>query len=283
MPNDDQQHEDTTADGQGVLVLLCTYNELENLPQVVSQIWEALPAAHILVIDDNSPDGTGRWVREHEALDKRLFLMRRAGKQGLGTALKAGIQWCLASSLPSGSCGGFAADEHYSYLINLDADLSHPPAVLPLLLAACRSSAKEINARAGHVAVGSRYIAGGGFQGLAFYRRWMSRLLNAYARRKLELPLTDCSGSLRCYSRTALECLALDELQCEGYGFLEELLVYLHAAGVHFCEVPFVFSARAGGHSKLSLGDAWGAIAVIHRLGAKQDARPQDSSQSGQT
>jgi dolichol-phosphate mannosyltransferase len=232
--------------GGNLLVLLCTYNEIENLPRVVAETWQAVPQAHILVIDDHSPDGTGNWVRAHAAIDRQLFLIRRAGKQGLGTALKAGIGWCL--------------DHGYDYLLNLDADLSHPPAIIPKLLERCQQPDCD-------VAIGSRYIAGGGFSGLPLHRRWMSRGLNAYARRRLKLPLTDCSGSLRCYSRGALEQLPLAQLQCGGYGFLEEVLVHLHAAGARFCEVPFIFSARAGGHSKLSMADAIGALSVIHRLG----------------
>ncbi len=238
------------------IVLLCTYNEVENLPALLRQLGEYLPHADILVVDDNSPDGTADWVRSQTNFQttcdaarsgSSIFLLHRSKKHGLGTATREGLQWCL--------------DRSYDFLINMDADLSHAPQYAPQLLAACRDQRAPRD-----VAVGSRYIAGGSLGGLPAHRRWMSRLLNAYAAWMLALPVKDCSGSYRCYRAEALRRLDLQRLTCPGYGFLEELLVALHRDGARLVEVPIEFRERAGGHSKLGWNDAWGAVRVIHRL-----------------
>ncbi|MEZ6137099.1 MAG: polyprenol monophosphomannose synthase [Pirellulaceae bacterium] len=228
-----------------VLVLLCTYNEVDNLPTAVERLHVALPQADVLVVDDNSPDGTGRWLREQVKTDRQLFHLPRDSKQGLGTALQAGIAWCL--------------ERPYDFVINLDADLSHNPSDSPSLLSACSEPTCD-------VAIGSRYIAGGGTAGLKWHRRWLSRALNAYATRLLRLPLTDCSGSFRCYRTNILRKISLERLTCSGYGFLEEILVHLQRAGARFCEVPIEFEMRGSGASKLGLSDAIGALRVIHQL-----------------
>jgi len=256
-----RRSEEASADGQTsarphrlttgarVLVVLCTYNEVQNLPQVVAQLHQELPKADVLVVDDNSPDGTGRWVQAAMGSDTQLYLLQRSGKLGLGTALRAGIDWCLARD--------------YDCLLNLDADLSHPTNKGPEMVATCQRGDCD-------VAIGSRYIAGGGLNGLAWHRRIISRGLNGLASRLLKLPLTDCSGSYRCYGTEMLEQLDLDQLTCTGYGFLEELLVHLHRSGARFVEVPIVFEERSSGRSKLSLNDAFGALGVIFRLRARR-------------
>lgn len=265
-----------------VLVVFCTYDELDNLPVAIERLWGALPEAEVLVVDDNSPDGTGDWVRRQAEQQPRLHLLARPGKLGLGTALRDAIKWCLAGD--------------YDFLINLDADLSHDPGAAPQLLAACRGDSyrselasspgapeeSEDFARSSEpsgfdgarqednqvdVVVGSRYIPGGDSEGLAWHRRLISKALNRYATTLLRLPLTDCSGSYRCYRVATLRQLELEQLTCTGYGFLEEILVALHGIGARFREVPIVFSTRHGGHSKLTLADAWGALRVINRLG----------------
>jgi dolichol-phosphate mannosyltransferase len=233
------------SDPGRVLILLCTYNEALNMPNMVTQLQAALPQADILVVDDNSPDGTGAWVQQAAAADSRLHLLARQGKLGLGSATRDGMRWCLG--------------RNYDYLINLDADLSHRPADTSRLLAACQQPDCD-------VAVASRYQPGGGFANIAAHRRLMSWTLNRYANWLLKLPLTDCSGSFRCYRTSALRSIELGELSCAGYGFLEEILVALNRAGCRFVEVPIWFDARSLGHSKLSFADAWGAIKVIHQL-----------------
>lgn len=228
-------------------MLLCTYNEAGNLPRVVALLREHLPTADMLVVDDNSPDGTAELVTRLAESDPRLHLLRRVGKLGLGSAIQEGIEWCL--------------QREYDFLINLDADLSHDPAVAPRLLEACCGSGPRAE-----VAVGSRYVQGGGFLGLAWHRRLISRLLNGYATRLLRLPVRDCSGSYRCYQTDSLRKIELQSLRCDGYGFLEEILVALHRQGTRLVEVPILFEPRTHGHSKLGWNDIVGVIRVVHRL-----------------
>lgn len=263
----------TTAATPRVIFLLCTYNEAENLSGMFQQLATALPRADVLVVDDNSPDGSagvvqaqqgfGRCVTfetrstnaqpqaseptRDDAAPRAIYLLQRDGKQGLGTATRTGLQWCL--------------QQGYDFIINLDADLSHDPLVAPRLLAACVDTEPVCD-----VAVGSRYVPGGSMPGLATHRRWISRGLNTYATRLLGLPIKDCSGSYRCYRAAALAKLDFQQLVCPGYGFLEEILVALYRSGAKLTEVPIEFRSRSQGHSKLGLSDAWGALAVIHRL-----------------
>jgi len=226
-------------------MLLCTFNEVENLPLLVNQLWEVLPQADILVVDDASPDGTGEWVAETRKRESRLFLMQRSGKLGLGTATRDGISWCLARD--------------YQYLIQMDADLSHQPVDAPRLLAACIASGCDL-------AVGTRYLQGGGFQHVPLHRRCMSWLLNRYTIWLLKLPVSDCSGSFRCYRVSHMREINLNQLNCVGYGFLEEILVHLHRKGGSMTEVPIQFESRKMGQSKLGVSDVIGVIRVVHQL-----------------
>jgi dolichol-phosphate mannosyltransferase len=230
-----------------VLVLLCTYNERQNLPVMLTGLWQAWPQADILVLDDNSPDGTGAWALQQQSQLPKLDVIVRSGKLGLGSALRDGIARCLAGQ--------------YDYLVNLDADQSHDPSVLAELLTPCLGSQSE-----SVVSIGSRYTAGGATLGLNWWRRFISRLLNGYATTVLRLPVHDCSGSYRCYPVRLLRQLDLAKLHCAGYGFLEEILVHLQRLGARFEEVPITYHARGSGSSKLSLGDVWGALWTIHRL-----------------
>ena len=241
------------------LVVLCTYNEAGNLPRLFEALDKHVAFADILVVDDNSPDGTADWIRQRMQSDSATHLLLRSGKLGLGTALRDAIRWCLARD--------------YDYLINLDADLSHDPAAIPTMLQACIDQEAD-------VAVGTRYLPGGSSPGLSFHRKLISRTLNGYANWLLELPLTDCSGSFRCYRTNALRKLNLDQLSCPGYGFLEEILVALHRNGGHFAQVPIVFDCRHAGDSKLSFHDAVGAIGIIHRLAFQSKKRTSTRSVS---
>lgn len=241
---------------QRVLVLLCTYNERHNLPEMISALWNTLPGADILVMDDNSPDGTGQWAQEQAAAHQptqvaKLHVVVRPGKLGLGSALRDGIRWCL--------------QHQYDYLINMDADQSHDPRVCNTLLDPCLA---DTSGRL--ITIGSRYVTGGACTGLSPLRQGLSRGLNLYASRLLRLPVRDCSGSYRCYPTAMLGKLDLDELACNGYGFLEEILKHLQNQGARFQEVPITYHARGSGSSKLSLADALGAISVIHRLALRR-------------
>lgn len=230
------------------LVVLCTYNEMTNLPRVIATIQEVAPECDVLVVDDNSPDGTGRWAAEEASGSERVYVIGRAKKLGLGSALRDAIRWCL--------------EREYQFLVNLDADLSHDPAKVPDFISVAK--AEQVD-----VVIGSRYIAGGGAEGLSFFRNLLSRGLNRYAARALDLPVRDCSGSYRCYRVAKLRELSLDELTCDGYGFLEEILVTLYRTGATLRELPITYHVRHGGQSKLSWSDATGAMKVIHKLRRK--------------
>ncbi len=236
---------DKPMPGSRALVVLCTYNEMTNLPRVVAALQRVAPECDVLVVDDNSPDGTGTWATE-EAVDvQRLNVLGRSGKLGLGSALRDAMRWCM--------------ERDYEFMVNLDADLSHDPEKVPDFLAVARIENID-------VVIGSRYIAGGGTEGLSLIRKFISRSLNRYATRVLQLPVHACCGSYRCYRVSKLRALPIDQLTCDGYGFLEEILVTLYRAGATLREIPIVYHDRYGGKSKLSWSDAIGAIQVIRRL-----------------
>ncbi len=235
--------------GDRTLVVLCTFNEAENVRVLVDQLHCVLPQADILVVDDNSPDGTGDWVRHAGQDDTQLFLIARSGKLGLGSATREAIGWCLSRD--------------YDYMIQMDADRSHRASDAPALLASCVAPACD-------VAVGTRYASGGSFQNIPIHRRLMSKALNRYAAWMLRLPTTDCSGSFRCYKTQSLRKLDLSKLTCNGYGFLEEIIVHLHRLGCRLKDVPITFEPRARGQSKLNMREALGAIRVITQLSSRR-------------
>ena len=232
------------------LVGIATYNEIENLPRLVEAIRWHIPEANILVIDDNSPDGTGKWCIEHKSNDSLFDCIIRNGKLGLGTAIQAAMEYAITNK--------------YDYLINMDADFSHPPEKLPELLAAMMP---EID-----VAIGSRYVPGGKIEGWAIYRRLMSRAVNGFARICLGLPTRDNSGAFRCYrvatlDRVLAERISRGEIRSKGYSFFEEILFLLHRGGAKMVEIPITFTDRKFGKSKINLREAAKAIGIIFRLG----------------
>jgi dolichol-phosphate mannosyltransferase len=223
-----------------VLVTLATYNEIETLPSLVDEIERVLLDANVLVVDDNSPDGTGAWCDERAKTDPRVACLHRPGKQGLGSATVAGIRWALS--------------REYGVVVTMDADWSHDPQYLPALVKATERA---------DVAIGSRYCAGGGIEGWPLYRRIMSRAMNCLSRRMLRLPVADSSGAFRAYRANMLRTDALEQVQSAGYSYLEEILWQLRRAGATFEEVPISFRERRAGRSKISLGEA---VAKIHML-----------------
>jgi dolichol-phosphate mannosyltransferase len=225
------------------LVALATYNERETLPSLVDAVCEALPDADILVVDDNSPDGTGNWCDERVVSEPRLRCLHRAGKLGLGTATIAAMR--------------VAIDEGFEVLVTMDADWSHDPQHLPDLVAATDWA---------DVAIGSRYCPGGQIDGWPLVRRVVSRVTNAASRRLLRLPVRDASSAFRAYRISRLRELSLDEVQATGYAYLEEIVWHLDRAGATFTERPITFRDRRGGRSKASAREAIGKITTIGRL-----------------
>ncbi|MGD9127271.1 MAG: polyprenol monophosphomannose synthase [Planctomycetia bacterium] len=243
------------SNSEKTLVTVATYNEMENLPLLVDAIFEQLPEAHVLVIDDGSPDGTGDWVDERAKEDGRVHCIHREGKLGLGTAIIAGMRYGI---------------EHgYRYVLNMDADFSHHPRYLPNLVAGMDPEEGE----GVDVMIGSRYVPGGGVEGWPFKRHFMSRGVNMYARLMLGIKSRDCSGSYRCYRTTLLEKIDFDAIRSRGYSFQEEILFHLRRAGARFGETPIVFADRERGESKIDSKEAVSALWVLFRIGLSRPFR----------
>jgi len=226
------------------LVTIATYNERENLPPLVEAIWQAAPDVDILVIDDNSPDGTGQWCDAAAQGEPRLACLHRTGKLGLGTAIIAGMQYAIARG--------------YDQVLNMDADFSHHPRYLPALLRAAEQA---------DVAIGSRYCPGGGTEGWPLARRLMSWGVNTYARWLLGLAPRDTSGAYRCYRVALLQKLDFSAIRSRGYSFQEEILWRLKRLGARMVEVPIRFADRERGQSKINRREAMSAVWIIFRLG----------------
>jgi dolichol-phosphate mannosyltransferase len=238
-PNDDTQVPPR------LIVSLATYNEVENLRQLVAEIRQYAPHAAILVIDDNSPDGTGRLADELAVALPDVFVLHRPSKLGLGTAMLAAVQ--------------YAIDHGYDYFLNLDADGSHPPRYIPALLAGMSDR---------DVMIGSRYVAGGGVEGeFNFKRKFMSRGINWYARLLLGLKTRDNSGSFRCYRVSKLAEIDLQRIRSRGYSFQEEILFWCRQVGCRMGETPILFENRRAGTSKINKAEAVEALRIILRLG----------------
>jgi dolichol-phosphate mannosyltransferase len=218
------------------LVVVPTYNERENLP-ALAEVVLALPVAglRLLVVDDNSPDGTGKLADElAAAADGRIAVLHRPGKSGLGPAYRAGFAWALANGADA--------------VVEMDADFSHNPAVVPALLAKLQTC---------DLALGSRYVPGGGVDpAWSLPRRLLSRFGGIYASAILGLPIHDPTGGFRAYRRDALEAIDLAAIRSNGYTFQIEMAYAVHRRGLRLCELPIHFKDRARGQSKMSLGIA---------------------------
>ncbi len=227
-----------------ILITICTYNERENIASLIPAIRQALPAAAVLVVDDSSPDGTADVVRDLRTRDPHVDLLLRTEKSGLGAATLA----AFAEALQRG----------YDYIINMDADWSHPPAVLPALAAAMDAA---------DVCIASRYAPGGGVQGWPWTRHLMSCGVNWYSRLLLGVRARDCSGAYRCYRASKLREIDLAKFRSQGYAFQEEMLYRCQRAGCRIRETPFVFVDRKVGQSKINLREIVRALGDIAGLG----------------
>ncbi len=252
-PSDDGDSERLSR----LLIVVATYNERENLPKLVEAIFGSAPEGTLLVIDDQSPDGTGDWAQEHARREPRLRVLSRSGKQGLGSAILTAMR--------------IAIEEDFEFLLNLDADFSHDPAAIPKLVHGLlnRSVSPPVD-----VAIGSRYIAGGRTEGWPWHRRWMSRGVNLYARWWLRLPARDCSSGFRCFRVAALRRLDLSALRATGYAFHEESLWRLKRAEARIAEFPITFVDRRYGSSKINFREAWIALYGIWRWGWQERFTP---------
>ncbi len=226
-----------------ILIALCTYNERQNVELLIPQLRAAVPEADLLFVDDNSPDGTGRYIAEVSAADPRVKLLHREKKEGLGVAIRAGFT--------------YAVEQGYDLLLNMDADFSHPANVIPALLTAAEQY---------DVVIASRYVAGGGVVGWPVQRQIMSWGINTYVRILLGLKTRDNSGSFRCYRVELLKRADLSKITCRGYAVFEELLYRLKRAGATFIEIPFTFEERRFGTTKINLKEAFRALGNLAML-----------------
>jgi dolichol-phosphate mannosyltransferase len=212
-----------------VVVVIPTYNEADNIRMITGRVRAAVPAADILVADDNSPDGTGAIADELALADNHIFVLHRAGKEGLGAAYKAGFAW--------------AKDKGYDAVVEMDADGSHAPEELPKLLDALRDA---------DAVLGTRYVPGGSVHNWPLHRLLLSRCGNIYIRMALGMPFKDATGGYRAYRMPVLDAINVDSVASTGYSFQVELAWRSHKGGFRLVEVPITFTEREHGVSKMS-------------------------------
>ena len=233
------------AAGKGVVVALPTYNERENLEGIAEAILESLPEAILLVVDDNSPDGTGTLADTLAAREPRLHVLHRAAKEGLGVAYRDAFRWALAR-------------EDTRAVVQMDADFSHDPADLPRLLAPLMTGSDLV--------LGTRYMPGGGTIGWPLRRRLISRAGTTFARVMLLLPYRDLTGGFKAWRRELLEAVRLREANASGYGFQIETTWWAHRRKAVVTQVPIIFRERVAGKSKMSGGIVGEALRLVIRL-----------------
>lgn len=226
------------------LVIIPTYNEKENIENIIRAVFNLPGDFHILVIDDGSPDGTADIVKQlQDTFPARLHLIERTGKLGLGTAYIAGFKWGIAQG--------------YDYIFEMDADFSHNPADLPKLYEACASNGAD-------VAIGSRYVSGVNVVNWPMGRVLMSYFASKYVRCVLGIKIADTTAGFVCYRRQVLETIELDKIRFKGYAFQIEMKFTATKCGFNVQEVPIIFINRELGTSKMSGGifneAVWGVI-----------------------
>jgi dolichol-phosphate mannosyltransferase len=229
------------------IVVLPTYNERENVAALLVAIRSTLPAADVLVVDDNSPDGTASIVEETAAELGQIKLLRRPGKHGLGSAYREGF--------------AIALDEGYEAIVSMDVDFSHDPSSLPELLALLDAGADAV--------IGSRYVPGGATVDWPLHRRVLSRWGNRYTSLVLRLQVRDCTSGFRAYRASALAAIEPSSTTAEGYAFLTELVRRLVRSGYRVMESPIVFRDRRYGESKMSSRIIVESMLLVTRWGVR--------------
>ncbi len=227
-------------------IVIPTYNEKENIIPLLRSILSQKVAAalEIIVVDDNSPDGTGLLIDEESKLHQEISCIHRKGKLGLGSAYREGFRTALSRGADA--------------IVGMDADFSHSPKYLPALLAGTAHA---------DLVIGSRYIKGGGQKGCSLGRRILSRGANALARLLLALPTRDATSGFRCYTRAVFDRIDLSTVRSDGYSFLVEMVVRCRRAGLTIREVPIIFENRTRGASKISRREVWhGMMTILHLL-----------------
>ena len=225
------------------LVIIPTYNERDNLPRLLPCILEQGEVFRVLVVDDNSPDGTGQLADELAAQNPRIDVLHRDGKRGLGTAYVAGFEWAL--------------ERGFDYVFEMDADFSHDPKDLPRLLEAVTAA---------DCAIGSRWVGQGGTRNWSLLRTLISRGGSLYAKTILGVPVSDLTSGFKCFSTRVLRELDLASIHSNGYAFQVEVNYRCHRLGFKIAEVPIVFVDRRVGKSKMSPWIVLEAMAVVWKL-----------------
>lgn len=230
------------------VVIIPTYNEIENIAKMVEAVFALELDIDLLVIDDGSPDGTAAVVKELQSTYSGLHLVERSGKLGLGTAYIAGFKWALGRG--------------YDYICEMDCDFSHNPDDLVRLVGACEGEGYDLS-------IGSRYITGVNVVNWPMGRVIMSYYASKYVRTVLRMKVRDCTAGFVCFSRRVLETIDLDKVRMKGYGFQIEMKYSTHKLGFKIKEVPIIFTDRTEGTSKMSgsiFGEAfWGVIKMKFR------------------
>ena len=234
------------------LVIIPTYNEKENIRPVVELVLSQAPNLNILVVDDNSPDGTAAIVAEMGKMNPQVNLLQRPGKMGLGTAYIAGFKWGLARG--------------YDYLLEMDADLSHDPREIPNFMRAMADA---------DLVLGSRYINGVRVMNWPIRRLLLSRSASLYVRLVTGLPVMDPTGGFKCFRRNVLEAIDLDKIHSNGYAFQIEMTHKVWMKGFRIREIPITFTDRYAGQSKMSGGIVREALCVVWILAGSHAFRRQ--------
>ncbi|HLS15752.1 MAG TPA: polyprenol monophosphomannose synthase [Beutenbergiaceae bacterium] len=234
-----------------VLVIIPTYNERATLPATLHAVRTHVPAAHVLVVDDASPDGTGQWAQARARHDEAVSVLHRRGKEGLGRAYLAGFEWGLRQG--------------YDFLVEMDADGSHRGADLPELLRAAGDGDDLV--------IGSRWVPGGAVLNWPRRRQWLSRGANRYARVALGLPVADATAGFRVYPASTLRGLDLAAITSQGYCFQIDLTWRVHRGGGRIREVPITFIERTQGHSKMDRAIVLEALINVTAWGARERSR----------
>jgi dolichol-phosphate mannosyltransferase len=227
------------------LIIVPTYNERENLPRMAERLLKLPVPVDLLVVDDNSPDGTGKIADELAARHPEIHVLHRAEKNGLGRAYIAGFKWAL--------------DRSYEFIFEMDGDFSHNPDDVPQFLEAAQNQNADL-------VLGSRYKDGIRVINWPLRRLMLSRGAGKYVMWVTGMPFTDPTGGYKCFRRRALQAISLDEVQSNGYSFQIEMTHILWRQGFRVVEVPIIFTDRAEGHSKMSGHIVWEALWMVWKL-----------------
>lgn len=228
------------------LIIIPTYNELDNLPKLLPEVLSRNEDINVLVVDDNSPDGTAAYVEKEMQLNNRLHLIKRASKQGLGTAYIAGFKYALQN--------------HFDFIFEMDADFSHDPKEIPKFL-------NEINNY--DLIIGSRYITGVNVINWPMRRLLLSWFANLYTRFITGMPIHDATGGFKCFKRKVLESIDLDKVRSNGYAFQIEMNFKAWKKGFKIKEIPIIFVDRMKGKSKMSKKIVREAVTMVWKLRLK--------------